>query len=146
MKSFSCILLIMVGILYSCNNNNSDKKSVSNGELESIAKVEVYYFHGKHRCQTCIAIEDIARKTIEKFFSEEVESKDVAFISLDMTENENSAVVEKFEVTSSSLIIRSTNEETEMIEDLTEYSFMNALSNPDKLEEKIKSVIELYLK
>ncbi|HBS86222.1 MAG: hypothetical protein A2W91_09375 [Bacteroidetes bacterium GWF2_38_335] len=138
-KIFFTSLLLGI-ILFACDTNKSDIK------IESVAKIEVYNFYGKHRCVTCIEIEKIAKETIEKNFQKQVESKEVAFITVDMSEDKNQALIEKFEVTSSSLIIRATIDGKEEIVDLTELGFMNAVDNPEVLEKKIIDVINSFLK
>ena len=129
-KIFFTSLLLGI-ILFACDTNKSDIK------IESVAKIEVYNFYGKHRCVTCIEIEKIAKETIEK---------NLAFITVDMSEDKNQALIEKFEVTSSSLIIRATIDGKEEIVDLTELGFMNAVDNPEVLEKKIIDVINSFLK
>ncbi|MBN2680933.1 MAG: hypothetical protein JXR58_00360 [Bacteroidales bacterium] len=82
---------------------------------------------------------------MDKYFSEEQKNKTVAFIAVDMSKDESADLIEKFEVTSSSLFIRGHKNDKEQIENLTEFGFMNAISNPEKLEEKIKTTVQSML-
>lgn len=139
MKKILILSIISIFFFTNCDNGSSGK------EIEKIANIEVYYFHGKHRCPTCIAIEEIAVATLDKYFSEELKNKTIVFIAVDMSKDESADLIEKFEVTSSSLFIRGNKDDKERIENLTEFGFMNALSNPEKLEEKIKTIVQSML-
>lgn len=68
-------------------------------------KVDVYYFHATKRCPTCIAIEKETRKTLNRSFSEQMENGTVRLHVLNLDEKENSALVEKYEIYGSSLIL-----------------------------------------
>ena len=57
-KIFFTSLLLGI-ILFACDTNKSDIK------IESVAKIEVYNFYGKHRCVTCIEIEKMKQKNRE---------------------------------------------------------------------------------
>jgi len=68
MKKASFILSVIVAIaMLSCNNNNKESKATNNDSL-STKKAVVYYFHGDRRCKTCIAVGDIAQKTVNENF------------------------------------------------------------------------------
>ena len=81
--------ILVLTFLVACDDNSSKK------EIEKLANVEVYYFHGKHRCPTCIAIEEVAQATLEKYFTEQIEKKIVVFIAVDMSKDESQDLIEK---------------------------------------------------
>lgn len=126
-------------IMMSCGGT-TEKKSDETTKIEvtESAKVMVYYFHSKQRCKTCLAIEDIAEQTVEKSFAG---NSDVKFISLDFTEEANAAIVEKYEVAGSSLIIVSGNQH----HNLTDDAFANALRNPEVLKEAIVLEVNKFI-
>lgn len=93
--------------------------------------VNVYYFHGKQRCKTCLAIEDVTKKTIADNYRD---NPKVKFVEINIDEDKNKDVVEKYEIAFSSLLITKGEDHT----DLTEQAFANALNSPDALTSLIK--------
>ena len=69
------------------------------------SSVEVYYFHGKRRCATCVSIEENTKKTVETYFKDQKAKGTVKMIVVDIDDKKNEALVEKYEVTSSSLFV-----------------------------------------
>ncbi len=107
-------------------------------------KLDVYYFHGTHRCPTCLAIEEQTRKTLDESFKKEMENGIVQLHVLNLEDAENKALVEKFEIGWSSLILYQPGQDK--ILNLTQDAFATARSQPDafrkELQEKIKGMIE----
>lgn len=63
-------------------------------------KVNVYYFHGKPRCVTCMKIENYTKSAIES-----MNDKDVVFKGIDMDNSANGAMVKKYNLFTKSVII-----------------------------------------
>ncbi len=122
------IALFVPFILISCGQNNKNNQATEEAVAE--AKVKIYYFHGKQRCKSCVAIQKVAEETFNESFKN---NKDVIFKEVDFSLKENDALAEKYEVAWSSLIIAS----NEKYENLTDIAFANALSNPQVLKEEI---------
>ncbi|HZJ74225.1 MAG TPA: hypothetical protein VFC87_05430 [Perlabentimonas sp.] len=57
MKNKVFVLLVLAFALVSCGGS-AEKQSANseNTVIAQSAKVMVYYFHGKQRCKTCLAI------------------------------------------------------------------------------------------
>lgn len=72
------------------------------GEI-NIDKLEVYHFHGKNQCYSCITIGDYAEETVNTYFSEELESGVIAFDHINGELPENRDLVMKYGATGSSL-------------------------------------------
>lgn len=80
------VLLILVAtfILISCGSGNEKKtnstnvspdNSVETAEIASVltadpSTVYVYYFHGKQRCKTCVAVQNYAKEAIELMYGD----------------------------------------------------------------------------
>lgn len=141
MKRITKLLFVasMAMIMISCGDS-TEKKSSETTKVENTksANVSVYYFHSKQRCKTCLAIQDIAEKTIAENYAENIQVK---FLELDFTDKANEAIAAKYEVAGSSLIIISGEEYI----NLTDDAFANALRNPDVLKERIVSEINKLL-
>ncbi len=141
MKNNILVLTIAVFAftLLSCGGSAEKQSAKSESvEVAETAKVMVYYFHGKQRCKTCLAIQKVAEETIGESFAK---NADVKFIELDYSDKANEALVEKYQVANSSLIIVSGDGFT----DLTNIAFANAIRNPDDLKEAIVTEINNYL-
>ena len=141
MKRFALFLslaTLAMGMV-SCGGSTEKKTTeTTTVEVAETAKVMVYYFHGKQRCKTCLAIQEIAGQTVAENFAK---NDDVKFAELDYTEKANEAITNKYEVAGSSLIIVSENEHKV----LTDFAFGNALRNPNALKEEIVKVINEFL-
>ncbi len=141
MKRFALFLslaTLAMGMV-SCGGSTEKKTTeTTTVEVAETAKVMVYYFHGKQRCKTCLAIQEIAGQTVAENFAK---NDDVKFAELDYTEKANEAITNKYEVAGSSLIIVSDNEHKV----LTDFAFGNALRNPNALKEEIVKVINEFL-
>lgn len=131
---FSVASMIFVVSSYAQETNLGEKKAA---ELES-AKVEVYYFHGTRRCETCKAVGKVSSELVKNEYGD---NKDVCFIEVDYDEPGNEALIEEFEVTSSSLYVYN----HEKIINLTTYAFQYAKTNPDKLRSRLKTLINKNL-
>lgn len=103
----------------------------------------IYYFHGKNRCKTCIAVGDVSQNTLKKYFSE---NKDVVFHEINIEADSNKSIVEEFQVTGSALGIKFSEDKNTYRDDLTAFAFMNAVTHPDTLENYLKTRIENILK
>jgi hypothetical protein len=67
--------------------------------------VEVYHFHGNNQCSSCIAVGDLAEKTVNANFKDELASGRLVFAHINAELPENRALAEKYGVTGSSLWI-----------------------------------------
>ena len=141
-KVFSILSIIAAMAMLSCNSHS--KKEIKNSDSDSLSskKAVVYYFHGDRRCKTCIAVGDIAQKTVAETFKG---NTNVAFSEVNTDKKENAAIVEKFQVSGSSLMLRFNSKDKETVEDMTDFAFMNALTNPDTLRSSITAKINAHL-
>jgi hypothetical protein len=130
---FLCFLLSSCG--QSAGSDNSSSAEAPANE----AKVQVYYFYGKMRCETCITLQEVAHDAIMENFAD---NKDVAFHEIDFSQGANAALAEKYEVVFSSLIIADENE----YKDITDQSFAMVLGDPDGLKALIAAETNEFLK
>ena len=141
MKNVIIALFALVTIT-ACNNSGGKKTEPAKAETTTVAAdtstVNVYYFHGKARCKTCIAVGDVSKETIEKAFTG---NTNVRFTEINTSEKANEALVEKYEVTWNALIITKGDQS----KDLTEQAFATAVGNPEKLTEDIKTTVNSLL-
>lgn len=63
-------------------------------------KVNVYYFHGKPRCTTCMKIEKYTQSAVSS-----MKDKDVIYQGIDMERPENASMVKKYNLFTKSVIV-----------------------------------------
>lgn len=120
------------------NDQQSSGTSETNTQLIDASMVNVYYFHGKQRCKTCIAVGDVTEKAIKEFYAD---NSHVKFIEIKTDEEQNAPLVEKYKVTWNALIIAKGDNHIE----ITKEAFANALNSPEKLSDLIKTEVDKRL-
>jgi hypothetical protein len=141
---FSLLVVSLFAVVISCKQPSSELKTSEKVDstkvaTSNIAKVTVYYFHGDRRCKTCIAVGDVAQKTVNEQFKG---NSDVIFSEINIDKPENEKIAEKYQVSGSSLMIDVKGK----VEDLTEFAFENAVNKPELLTKKIVEVVSAGLK
>lgn len=116
--------------LFACGGGNS-KTQKSNEADNTKDRIEVLYFHGRQRCATCMAIEQRTRETLKEQFADEMENGTIVFRVIDLSQPENEALADKYEVTWSSLFVCRWKAGRETPENLTEFAFGNARKAPE---------------
>lgn len=143
------LFLFVLGFaLLSCGGN-AKQETAAQTTQEAVAAtdgVEVLYFHGKQRCATCIAIEKHAREAVEAAFADAVKRGEVTFRIIDISQPENQALAEKYEVTWSSLFVVKHQGGKETAENLTEFAFGNARKLPDTFKDGVIAAVNKMLK
>lgn len=103
-------------------------------------KLEVYYFHATMRCPTCLAIEEQTKKVLDENFSDELKSGTIKLTVLNLEENENKALTEKFEIGWSSLILYVPASDKSV--NLTDDAFAKARTSPEEFRVELEKEIE----
>ncbi len=107
---FFIVLIIAGGLAAGCTSSSESPASPQSStsltnpvNSFSVEKVEVYHFHGNTQCPSCIAVGDLAEKTVNDNFKAELASGRVVFAHVNYDLPENSALAAKYGVTGSSL-------------------------------------------
>jgi len=129
------LALIMIAAVTGCQSRGSGATQTAAADPDVVS---VYYFHGKARCMTCIAVGDVAKKTVETVYAD---NKKVCFVDLDNSEKVNEALVKKYEVAWNALIIAKGDNHVE----ITQQAFATAVNNPQTLENLIKDEVNKRL-
>lgn len=114
--------------------------------VKSNNSIEVLYFHGKQRCVTCNAIEKLTREVLNTSFANEVKNGRISMRIIDISNKDNEKIVDKHEVSWSSLIIVKHDGAEERSVNMTEIGFANAKSKPDVFKSKLSVEINKLLK
>ncbi|MDL2243955.1 nitrophenyl compound nitroreductase subunit ArsF family protein [Parabacteroides sp. OttesenSCG-928-J18] len=140
----SILFGLLALLLTACGGNTQKNNQESSGvtetktQLADASTVNVYYFHGKQRCKTCIAVGDVTEKTIKELYTD---NPYVKFIEVKTDEEQNASLVEKYEVTWNALIIAKGDNHVE----ITKEAFANALNSPERLTDLIKTEVDKRL-
>ena len=105
-------LIIICGLTAGCTTpakspatDQSTSSMSTIGSNSATVRVEVYHFHGNTQCTSCIAVGDLAEKTVNTNFKDELASGRLVFAHINAELPENKALAEKYGVTGSSLWI-----------------------------------------
>jgi len=121
---------------------------IATGSLfaQKTAKLKIVYFHAEHRCPTCLSIEENTLKTLNTYFSKQFKSGEITFVSLDVSEEKNEQMVEKYEADGSSLFLTKVTGKKEKTTDFTNFAFSYSRNKPEKFIAGLKAEIEKNLK
>ena len=138
--------LIAAILLISCGNSTEKKTETASTDVKQADRIEVLYFHGAQRCVTCKAIEVNTKALLDSLYSNEIAAGKIVYKIIDISQKENEKVADKYEVTWSSLFVNRWKNGTEEVNNMTEFGFANAKSDPDSFKNGIKSKIDELLK
>ena len=106
-------------------------------------KVDVYYFHGAHRCPTCNAIEKETKALLESTFKKQLEDGTIKLNVLNHEEKKNKALVEKYEIWGSSLLLIDKNGK---VVNLTDLAYSKARNEAAEFKADLKAELDKLLK
>jgi hypothetical protein len=135
-REFLLLLSVIFISLSSSCSARSDKGEGSENRLQAEV-VEVYYFHFTQRCVTCRAIEDETKKAIDELYSEALDEGKIAFVALNLEEEDGKRTAEKLNVSGQALLVVKNGEQV----NLTNDGFLYARTNPEKLREALQKAI-----
>jgi len=131
------LAVMFFAILAGCNQSPQNTAQTTISEI-SQTDVMIYYFRGKARCRTCVAVGDVAKATVENAFAN---NHKVRFVEINTTEKGYDALIKKYEVTWNALIIAKGGDFIE----ITDQAFATAVRNPQSLEKLIKDEVNKRL-
>ena len=108
--------------------------------------VLIYNFHITNRCVSCIAIEEATTKTLNTYFASEMKQGRIKRQILNVDEDANKTVSEKYQAFGSGLFITQVLKGNETTTDLTGDGFKYAKNKEEKFIEILKNKITEYLK
>jgi hypothetical protein len=114
--------------------------NVSSGPAD---RVDVVYFHRTQRCHNCIHAEELTRYTVETYFADDLASGKVTFQSINVQDEENADIVEKYGSYGPQLFINTVKDSTDHIEEATDLYVL--ISNDKAFVTALKSKIEKSL-
>jgi hypothetical protein len=103
---FIIVLLFTAGCTASSTHLGAATPSASQPAISSnstVERVEIYHFHGNQQCASCIAVGNLAEKTVNANFKDELASGRLVFAHVNYDLPDNAALAAKYGVTGSSL-------------------------------------------
>ena len=145
-RIFKTAALSILGLflLGSCQGQQKGKMSEAVNE-PTTSGIEVIYFFGKQRCNTCLAMEKLAKETVDSVFADQTKDGTIIFKSVDITTQEGEKLADLFEVSSSSLYIVDNNPAKPQKVDMTAFGFRNARNNPQVYKQGIIDQINSFI-
>ncbi len=113
LKGLAILMLVTAGLLVAGCVSSAGPGSLTGQQATTTSetdplrpdRVEVIHFHGDAQCASCIAVGDLAEKTISEHFNEETKSGRLVFRHVNFDKPENGALARQYGVTGSSLWI-----------------------------------------
>lgn len=150
MKSLFFYLMLLSMTLASCGGNSKSEQQNNNEPKEATSKlsanhIEVLYFHGSQRCITCRAIESNTLALLDSLYTKEKADGKIVFRVIDISDEKNEKIAEKYEVTWSSLFVNGWKNGKESVNNMTEFGFSYAKNSPDEFKKGLKDKIDQML-
>jgi len=145
MKHFKLAAIVVLALLLTACKNNSQNTNTASAIDASISKIEVLDFHSTHRCMTCNAIEANTRHTLNTYFAEELKDQKITFQLINVDQEENKTIAEKFQAAGTALFLNVIKDGKENHIDLTEFAFMKG-NNQEAFSKDLKAKIDTQLK
>ena len=141
MNTIKFLAVLTLALLITTSNAQS-KDKITN---KSDSRIEVLDFHSTHRCMTCNAIEANTKYTLDKYFSKEMKASKITFKVINVDDEKNEKMAEKFEVSGTALILNVIKGGKETHIDLTDFAFMKG-NDKKAFSKELKAKIEAELK
>jgi hypothetical protein len=136
------VMLVSILFLTSC----SGRAQSGDIQLEkNVDRIEVIDFHTDHRCKTCLTIESLTKTILADRYAKEMENGRITFQLINVDEEENLSIAEKFGAYGTSLMLNVIRNGEEKQVDLTNFAFMNA-DNEEKFTRGFQEKLNAELK
>ncbi len=86
-----------------------------------VSQVNIVYFHRTNRCHSCKYSEAQTRATLDKYFADELASDKITFVSVDVQDESNASIIEKYGAYGPQLFFSVLKGDTENITEVQEF-------------------------
>jgi len=143
MKNLKILSGLLLSLLFF--SHHAQAQSSSKTEKASKNKIEVLNFHSTHRCMTCNAIEANTKYTLETYFEENLKNGSITQQTINVDEEKNEQIAEKFEASGTSLFLNIIVNGKEKQINLTNFAFTKG-RDKEAFSEDLKGEIAKWLK
>lgn len=143
MKYLQILSFTVLLFLTACQRPDNSKTITT---TDTSTKIELIDFYGTHRCVTCEAIEANAKYTVETYFKDEVNSGKLTFKTVNVDDDKNYDIAERFEAAGTALFINVVKDGKEQHIDLTKFAFAKGRDKEvfsAELKEKISEQLQI---
>jgi hypothetical protein len=140
MKYFTFLILLLT-VTFACKQPDRSKTLTTDVTKDM---VEVIDFYGTHRCTTCKNIEANAQYTVETLFEKEVKAGKLVFKTVNVDDDANYDIAERFEAAGTALFLNVINDGVENHIDLTNFAFEKG-NDKEVFSTELKQKIEEQL-
>jgi len=144
MKYLKLLSFVLLLVFTACQGQDNSKTIAT---TNTSTKIEVIDFYGTHRCVTCQAIEANAKYTVDNYFSDAVKEGKLQFKTINVDDEKNYAVAERFEAAGTALFINVIKDGQEQHIDLTNFAFSKGRDKEafstalkDRINEQLKTL------
>lgn len=150
MKLLILIITLVTALLTACNNSTpkAENEIAQAQTTKSITKqnrLEIYCFHGTRQCETCKNMKANTKTTLEKHFADQLKDSSILFSIIDVDDEKNEKLAEKFQATGTALMINKVVNGKDSIIDWSDFAFEKANDNEVFISE-LKTKIDAVLK
>jgi hypothetical protein len=143
-------LFFSILIFASCGNNapKSETDTTVSETKSHVAKqnrIEVYCFHGTRQCETCKNMKANTKTALDTYFASQLKDSSVVFSIIDVDDEKNEKIAEKFQATGTALMINKVVNGKDSIIDWSDFAFEKANDNEVYISE-LKTKLEAILK
>ena len=142
-KTLSHLLLVCLALSLMVGCTSPTTPPPSDTPVGPADRVEVVYFHRAQRCYSCYYAEDGINYTVETYFADELASGKVTFKVINVADEGNATIVNKYGAYTSSLFINTVRDGADHIEEVTDIWLF--LGNDEVFTEVVKNKIEKSL-
>jgi len=108
-------------------------------------RVDVVYFHRPQRCKKCICFEERISYVMETHFQENMDSGKLNFRILNLGDEENTTIANKYGAVGSQLFINTIKDNVEHSRNIQEIWSWGCTDDTAGFDEAVRSVIDLSL-
>lgn len=145
------LFVLFLGVIFSaCNNQQTDKSTENSNVHNSTSsemnnRLKVYCFHGTRQCETCKNMKANTKSTLDKYFSSQLKDSTIVFAIIDVDDEKNEKLAEKFQATGTALMIYKVVNGKDSIIDWSDFAFEKANESEVFIAE-LKTRLEAELK
>lgn len=144
------VLLSILAVFGSCSNSKNDANTETKAiePTTAIAKqnrLEVYCFHGTRQCETCKNMKANTKAALDKYFASQLKDSSIVFSIIDVDDEKNEKLAEKFQATGTALMINKVVNGKDSIMDWSDFAFEKANDNETYISE-LKTMLDAALK
>lgn len=145
MKKLATLSILAIAIIMAFAFTKKSTPASNMLAQKSKNHIEVIDFYGTHRCVTCKAIEANTRYTLKTYFANELKNGTIVFKTINVDEEKNYDIAEKFQATGTALFLNVVKDGKEKHIDLTDMAFGYG-KNKEEFSKRLKAKLLKELK